>query len=91
MSKANASGFVSILPVHIATDAKAPTRYTVMAVTGGLGLPDRDYYLQPSFATQKAKYEEYVAKIVDVSEKFAQRKRSFKAFTPLPYKWTHAG
>src|SRR5207237_8236727 len=62
MGKANASGVVSILPVYIATDAKAPTRYTVMAVTGGLGLPDRDYYLQPSFATQQAKYEEYVAR-----------------------------
>ena len=36
-------------------------------------------------------YESYVAKIVDVSEKFAQRKRSFKAFQPLAYKWTHAG
>lgn len=36
-------------------------------------------------------YEAYVAKIVDVSEKFAQRKRSFKAFQPLAYKWTHAG
>src|SRR4051812_41457277 len=50
MGKANSSGFVSILPVFISADAKAPTRYTVMADTGGLGLPDRDYYLQPAFA-----------------------------------------
>jgi predicted metalloendopeptidase len=34
MGKANSSGFVSILPVYISIDAKAPTRYTVMANTG---------------------------------------------------------
>ena len=64
MGKANASGFVSILPVFISTDAKTPTRYTVMADTGGLGLPDRDYYLQPAFGTQKAKYQEYAAALL---------------------------
>src|SRR5882672_1839352 len=64
MGKSNTSGFVSILPVYISIDAKAPTKYTVTAATGGLGLPDRDYYLQPSFATQKAKYQEYVARLL---------------------------
>ncbi len=64
MGKSNTSGFVSILPVYISIDAKAPTKYTVTAVTGGLGLPDRDYYLQPAFATQKAKYQEYVARLL---------------------------
>ena len=32
MGKANASGFVSILPVYISIDAKAPTKYTVMVL-----------------------------------------------------------
>jgi putative endopeptidase len=64
MGKSNATGFVSILPVYIGADAKAPTKYAVMAVTGGLGLPDRDYYLQPSFATQKGKYQEYVSRVL---------------------------
>jgi putative endopeptidase len=64
MGKASSGGFASILPVFIATDAKAPTKYTVMAATGGLGLPDRDYYLQPAFATQKTKYQEYVEKLL---------------------------
>ena len=66
MGKSNSGGFVSILPVFISTDAKAPTKYTVMAVTGGLGLPDRDYYLQPTFSTQKAKYQEYVARLLEM-------------------------
>jgi len=64
MGKATNSGFTSILPVFISIDAKAPTRYAVMGATGGLGLPDRDYYLQPSFAEKKAKYEAYVAQLL---------------------------
>ena len=64
MGKANTSAFVSILPVGISIDAKAPTKYTAVAGTAGLGLPDRDYYLQPSFATQKAKYEAYVTELL---------------------------
>jgi len=66
MGTSNTSGFVSILPIFITADAKAPTRYTAIAVTGGLGLPDRDYYLQPAFATQKAKYQEYVARLLEM-------------------------
>jgi putative endopeptidase len=64
MGKANTSGFATILPVFISIDAKAPTRYTAMTGTGGLGLPDRDYYLSPNFAAQRSKYEEYVAKLL---------------------------
>jgi len=82
MGNANTSGFASILPVYIATDAKAPTRYTVMAGTGGLGLPDRDYYLQPAFATQKAKYQEYVASLLGMIgwEKPAESARAIVDF-----------
>jgi putative endopeptidase len=29
---------------------------------GGLGLPDRDYYLTPQFAAQKAAYRDYIAR-----------------------------
>ena len=67
MGKANTTGFSSILPVFISTDAKAPTRYTVMSATGGLGLPDRDYYLQPAFAAQKAKYQAYVEQMLTLA------------------------
>ena len=82
MGKANASGFVSIFPLFVTADAKVPARYTVMAVTGGLGLPDRDYYLQPSFATQKAKYQEYVATLLGMIgwEKPAERARAIVDF-----------
>ncbi|MBI1199196.1 MAG: peptidase M13 [Phenylobacterium sp.] len=64
MGKANVSGFATIVPVYVTIDFKAPTRYAVGATQGGLGLPDRDYYLQPSFAEKKAKYQAYVAQIL---------------------------
>ncbi|MGA0607954.1 M13 family metallopeptidase [Phenylobacterium sp. VNQ135] len=64
MGRANTTGFASILPVFISIDAKAPTKYAVMAGTGGLGLPDRDYYLQAGFAEKKAKYQAYVQQML---------------------------
>ncbi|CAN5607071.1 hypothetical protein BH09PLA1_BH09PLA1_15750 [soil metagenome] len=38
-----------------------------------------------------AEYAAYIEKISGVSQQFAQRKRSFKAFEPMAYKWIHAG
>ncbi len=64
MGKSNASWFSSILPVYVGIDSKASTRYAVYVGTKGLGLPDRDYYLQAGFAEKKAKYEAYVAAIL---------------------------
>jgi putative endopeptidase len=45
-------------------DAKAPLRYAVYVGQAGLGLPDRDYYLDPRFATQKTAYQAYVARML---------------------------
>jgi putative endopeptidase len=51
---------------NIGTDAdlKDPKHYAVYIAQGGLGLPDRDYYLQPDFAKQKAAYESYAATLL---------------------------
>ena len=82
MAKANTSSFSTIMPLGIQTDAKAPTRYAVIAGVGGLGLPDRDYYLQPSFAEKKAKYEAYVARMLTMVgwEKPAEHAKAVVAF-----------
>jgi putative endopeptidase len=48
----------------ISADPKAPNRYAVFIAAGGLGLPDRDYYLQPAFAAKKAKYQVYVGTVL---------------------------
>jgi len=64
MGKANTTSFHSILPVGISIDAKSPHKYAVYAATSGMGLPDRDYYLQASFAAKKAKYQAYIQQIL---------------------------
>jgi putative endopeptidase len=50
-----------LLQLGIQQDAKAPDRYAVHLGQAGLGLPDRDFYLQPSFAAKLQAYRSYVA------------------------------
>ena len=52
---------------YVHDDAKDPEKYTVYLVQGGLGLPDRDYYLEDRFKTQKAAYEAYVAQMLTLA------------------------
>ena len=67
MGTAAFSNYTALLGLGIGDDAKDPTRYAVYAGTGGLGLPDRDYYLKPEFAEKKAAYEAYVAKMLTLA------------------------
>ncbi|MBW8815433.1 MAG: peptidase M13 [Caulobacterales bacterium] len=82
MGKANTTGFTSLLPVFVSIDSKAPTKYMVGAATGGLGLPDRDYYLKPEFADKKAKYQAYVQQILTLAgwEKPAENAKAIVDF-----------
>lgn len=54
----------AIFNINTDIDLKDPKRYVVYLSQGGLGLPDRDYYLQPQFAAAKAAYQAYIAKIL---------------------------
>jgi putative endopeptidase len=56
--------YATLFDLGIDVDLKDTSRYAVYAGQGGLGLPDRDYYLEPSFAAQKAAYQAYVAKLL---------------------------
>ncbi len=49
--------------VSVEQDPKVPTRYMVSLSQGGIGLPDRDYYLvdNPKFVEIRGKYVAYVA------------------------------
>ena len=67
MAKANSTGFATIFPVGITADAKSPKTYAVYLANGGLGLPDRDYYLQASFAEKKARYQAYVQQMLTLA------------------------
>ncbi|WP_430421042.1 M13 family metallopeptidase [Phenylobacterium sp.] len=75
-------GYSTILGVSVNADAKNPTRYAVYAGTSGLGLPDRDYYLQPAFAEKKAKYEAYVVQLLTMIgwDKPAENAKAVVAF-----------
>ena len=61
MGASNTNFQSTIFDAGIQADEKAPTRYAVYMDTAGLGLPDRDYYLEPSFADKKTAYQAYVA------------------------------
>jgi putative endopeptidase len=47
------AGYSAMIGVGISTDAKNPRRYAVYFSTGGLSLPDRDYYLKAKFAARR--------------------------------------
>jgi putative endopeptidase len=64
MGHNNTTGYVALLSLGIQADAKDPSRYAVYAYSGGFSLPDRDYYLQASFAEKKAQYLAYVQQIL---------------------------
>ena len=64
----SATGFQgAIFDLGIDADSKVPTRYSVYLGQSGLGLPDRDYYLQPQFAEKKAAYQAYIAQMLTLA------------------------
>ncbi|MGN3974498.1 M13 family metallopeptidase [Tsuneonella sp. SYSU-LHT278] len=58
-----AVGYPSPVGGYVSVDAKEPTRYSVYIGSGGLGLPDRDYYLDEGDKGKaiQGKYREYLA------------------------------
>jgi putative endopeptidase len=67
MGEGNADFYGSIYGVGMDIDLKNVGQYAVYVGQSGLGLPDRDYYLQPGFAVQRAAYQVYVAKLLTLS------------------------
>lgn len=45
-------------------DLRDHRRYVVLVSQGGLGMPDRDYYLEQSFAAQRRAYRNYIARLL---------------------------
>jgi putative endopeptidase len=64
MGRTNADFEGSLFNLFIDVDLKDPKKYALYLSQSGLGLPDRDYYLDKSFAAPKAKYEAYVAQLL---------------------------
>ena len=59
----------SFFGAYVSPDAKDPLHYTVAMGTGGLGLPDKDYYLvdNPRFAKIRTAYQAYVAQMLTLA------------------------
>src|SRR5688572_5584051 len=53
MGQAFSSLTSTAFPMYVEADAKDPARWALWAVQGGLGLPDREYYLDAQFAEQR--------------------------------------
>ena len=56
----------SLFGTGISTDQKAPNRYVVSTGQSGLGLPNRDYYLDARWAEKKVLYQAYVARMLEM-------------------------
>ena len=94
MGRTNSDHYEPVLGLGIGADAKTPTRYAVYASDGGLGMPDRDYYLQASFAEKKTAYLAYVQQILTLAgwEKPAENAKAIVAFETrlAEASWTRA-
>ena len=64
MGRTNVDFETSLFGVYVTADLKDPAKYAVYVTQSGLGLPDRDYYLQPKFAATKAAYLAHVTKVL---------------------------
>jgi putative endopeptidase len=51
----------------VSEDKKNSAVYAFYFAQGGLGMPDRDYYLSPSFAKQREAYVDHVTKMLAMS------------------------
>ncbi|MEH3106558.1 MAG: M13 family metallopeptidase [Sphingomonas fennica] len=63
-------GFDTPIGVGVQIDARDPDAYVPTIAQGGLGLPDRDYYLDktnPRFAEARAAYQRHIAKMLDLA------------------------
>lgn len=59
-------GFRAASPVRafVGVDAKRPEQYGVHLTQSGLGMPNRDYYVEEKFADKRMKYKAYIAALL---------------------------
>jgi putative endopeptidase len=74
--------------VWIAEDLNEPTRYAAYLLQGGLGLPDRDYYIEdnPRFVEIRGKYQKHIAAVFGLarlSDAEARARRVFALETKI--------
>jgi putative endopeptidase len=80
----NASNFHTphLFGIWVAQDLNDPKRYLPFVVQGGLGMPDREYYLDPSpaMAAIRTQYQAHVAAVLKAAGIDAPETRAGKIF-----------
>jgi putative endopeptidase len=64
MGRSNYDFGGSFFAPNIDVDLKDNAHYAIYLGQAGLGMPDRDYYLQADFAKERAAYRDYAAKLL---------------------------
>ena len=70
-----ASAAASSAPA-VSDDARDPDHYALYLSQSGLGLGDRDLYLDPKFAPQRERYQQYVAQMLGLAGWAERRPRA---------------
>ncbi len=68
-AKAEKIGISGPFRMFVGQDEKSPNLYAINMIQGGLGMPDRDYYLSkdPKLADTRAKYVEHLTKVLTLA------------------------
>lgn len=67
LAEAAKAGIGGPFGAGVGQDDKQPEIYALSLGQSGLGLPDRDYYLEASFADKKTAYQAHVAKLMTLA------------------------
>lgn len=82
LAEATKAGVGGPFGSYVGQDDKQPEIYALSVAQSGLGMPDRDYYLEQSFADKKAAYQAHIAKMLTLAGEpnAAQRAAALVAF-----------
>ena len=72
----------NLFGLWVAQDFDDPSRYSPFLLQGGLGMPDRDYYLDPSarMAGIRSKYQAHIEKVLELAGVAGARERAARIF-----------
>ncbi len=67
MGKLGRQNLTGLFGGYVNTDPKRSDSYSFFLMQDGLGLPDRDYYLDPKYADKLAAYGPHIAKMLELA------------------------
>ena len=81
-AEADVNGVGGPFSAYVSQDSKDPERYALRMGQSGLGLPDRDYYLDAKLAAKKQAYQDHVARMFTLAgeQGAAERAAALVAF-----------